>query len=180
MQIEIFGRPVGSIGVHGWIVIPADGYPCPVSDYENFCEKLSSEYELLWGHGLTMLNYPDGSVRLHSVREMYNAYVECALWSSLDDTGDSLDSRYSESEIDRSTKKEMADDCIRFAIHADDKIADDYGQAGSDFWLTRNGHGAGFWDGGWDERGPFLTKLSKSFSEYNLFTDGEFVYGCEG
>ena len=22
---------------------------------------------------------------------------------------------------------------------------------GHDFWLTRNGHGAGFWDGDWDE-----------------------------
>ena len=22
--------------------------------------------------------------------------------------------------------------------------------AGRDFWLTRNGHGAGFWDGSWD------------------------------
>lgn len=30
-------------------------------------------------------------------------------------------------------------------------------QAGHDFWLTRNGHGAGFWDGDWPE--PYASKL---------------------
>jgi hypothetical protein len=31
-------------------------------------------------------------------------------------------------------------------------------QAGHDFWLTRNGHGAGFWDGDWPE--PAATELT--------------------
>jgi len=41
-------------------------------------------------------------------------------------------------------------------------------QAGHDFWLTRNGHGAGFWDRaddlylGWDK---FLTEVSKEHGE---------------
>jgi len=34
-------------------------------------------------------------------------------------------------------------------------------QAGHDFWLTRNGHGAGFWDGDWPETGDALTEASK-------------------
>lgn len=31
--------------------------------------------------------------------------------------------------------------------------------AGHDFWLTRNGHGAGFWDGDWPE--PYASILDK-------------------
>lgn len=38
-------------------------------------------------------------------------------------------------------------------------------QAGHDFWLTRNGHGAGFWDGDWDTLGDVLTKISHSYGE---------------
>jgi len=36
---------------------------------------------------------------------------------------------------------------------------------GHNFWLTRNGHGAGFWDMGLGERGEWLTKQSKPFGE---------------
>lgn len=32
--------------------------------------------------------------------------------------------------------------------------------AGHDFWLTRNGHGAGFWDGDWPE--PHATTLDEA------------------
>ena len=47
---------------------------------------------------------------------------------------------------------------------------------GHDFWLTRNGHGAGFWDGGWNDadfvkralsfvacQGPFEIDISDSY-----------------
>jgi hypothetical protein len=38
-------------------------------------------------------------------------------------------------------------------------------QAGHDFWLTRNLHGAGFWDGDWPEVGDKLTAISEQFGE---------------
>ncbi len=37
-------------------------------------------------------------------------------------------------------------------------------QAGHDFWLTRNGHGAGFWDRGRKD-GDALTKIAKSYGD---------------
>ena len=38
-----------------------------------------------------------------------------------------------------------------------------------DFWLTRNGHGAGFWDGDYEEElGEKLTELAKAYGECNL------------
>ena len=44
-------------------------------------------------------------------------------------------------------------------------------QAGHDFWLTRNGHGVGFWESGrgyTGKQGKALTALSKEYREINL------------
>lgn len=44
--------------------------------------------------------------------------------------------------------------------------------AGHDMWLTRNGHGAGFWDGDWpDDTGQLLTDLARLMGEVDV---------CEG
>jgi hypothetical protein len=50
------------------------------------------------------------------------------------------------------------------------KVADevDSERGGHDFWLTRNRHGAGFWDGDW-ERGAELTKAAHTFGGIDLF-----------
>lgn len=49
--------------------------------------------------------------------------------------------------------------------------------AGHDFWLTRNNHGAGFWDRGLGELGDRLTAASESFGSIDLYLgDDEFVY----
>ncbi len=40
-------------------------------------------------------------------------------------------------------------------------------QAGHDFWLTRNGHGAGFWDGDWPE--PYAARLTRGAQCYGEF-----------
>lgn len=48
--------------------------------------------------------------------------------------------------------------------------------AGHDFWLTRSGHGAGFWDGDWPEpAASTLDKASKEFGNVDLYVgdDGQ-------
>lgn len=43
-------------------------------------------------------------------------------------------------------------------------------EAGHDFWLTRNGHGAGFWDGDWPE--PYAAQLdeaAKAFGQVDVY-----------
>ena len=40
--------------------------------------------------------------------------------------------------------------------------------AGHDFWLTRCGHGAGFWDRGVGETGERLTKAAEKFGNVDL------------
>lgn len=42
-------------------------------------------------------------------------------------------------------------DCERFLMMCPPLTNEQLIQAGHDFWLTRNGHGAGFWDGDWSE-----------------------------
>jgi hypothetical protein len=42
-------------------------------------------------------------------------------------------------------------------------------QAGHDFWLTRNRHGAGFWDRGHGAEGADLTQHAKSFGDCDLY-----------
>jgi hypothetical protein len=50
----------------------------------------------------------------------------------------------------------------------------DDGEGGHDFWLTRNGHGAGFWDGDWPEpHAAALTNLAHAFGEVNPYWDDE-------
>lgn len=49
---------------------------------------------------------------------------------------------------------------------------DEMGRAGHDFWLTRNGHGAGFWDGDWPkEAGEKLSEAARAFGELNPYVD---------
>jgi hypothetical protein len=42
-------------------------------------------------------------------------------------------------------------------------------RAGHDFWLTRNGHGAGFWDRGLGTLGNRLSAAAKVYSGCDLF-----------
>jgi len=52
-------------------------------------------------------------------------------------------------------------------IENDTLSGDDFEQAGTDFCFTRNGEGAGFWDGDWSN-GDSLTAVSKPFGSFNL------------
>ncbi len=125
------------------------------------------------------------------------AYIEAALWTGVEPpNGHELSGRDKLYNLDQSdlapeTLQAMIADCTKFQARMGPAIAaavetgevkfgpDCYGRAGHDFWLTRNGHGAGFWDGHWPE--PMASKLdkaSKSFGGLDLYMgdDGK-VYG---
>jgi len=122
------------------------------------------------------------------------AYIDCALWSSNDESNESggqpMDLTYEPEDISQDTLNWMITDCKKFQndnaediVKRDDTLkytCEEY--AGHDFWLTRNGHGAGFWDGDWPEKvGERLTKASKEYGECHLYVgdDGK-IYHCEG
>lgn len=62
------------------------------------------------------------------------------------------------------------DDCANFQRDNAGDLADECPErAGHDFWLTRNGHGAGFWDGDYDgpgvKLGRTLSDIAKGYGE---------------
>lgn len=80
------------------------------------------------------------------------AYIECAFWSSTDDDGRPLDGV--EADPADSCIDAMAADCAAFQAEHGGLLAEcgaSSERAGHDFWLTRNHHGAGFWDRGDDD-----------------------------
>ena len=108
------------------------------------------------------------------------AYLTCALWSTNDEStpqgGKPLDTNYGIEDVAPDTLAQMAADCRAFQEENQTDIANDLGLAGHDFWLTRNGHGAGFWDGDW-ANGDRLTEASKRFGEFDLYVgDDGLIY----
>jgi hypothetical protein len=116
------------------------------------------------------------------------AYFETALWASSDNSddqgGEPLDKNYDVGDIDDATRDKMIADCASFQERFGELIGGNLELAGHDFWLTRNGAGAGFWDGDWPE--PDATKLTDGAHEYGEFDlyvgdpdeDGEtLIYG---
>lgn len=108
------------------------------------------------------------------------AYVEAALWSSTDDKDVPLDKYHTAKDLAPETVAKMKADCQKFLVENDEDIGIEYERAGHDFWLTRNGHGAGFWDGDWEEEaGERLTKSAHAFGQADLYIgdDGKIYQG---
>jgi hypothetical protein len=113
------------------------------------------------------------------------AYIECALWSSTDDDG----SLISDKEISDVTFVRMIQDCKSFQEENETVLAYWYvecgeseDRAGHDFWLTRNRHGAGFWDR-WNSAtdegkvGKVLTNSAHSYGSCDLYLgDDDLIY----
>jgi hypothetical protein len=111
-----------------------------------------------------------------SYQEFKQAYIECLLWSETDyDENGEGDDNFEgcEDELSDQALAAIDADCGAFWGYqaCDNKnITDDRAeQAGHDFCLSRNGHGAGFWDGGWPpELDEILTQASKCYGTQGL------------
>jgi len=110
---------------------------------------------------------------------MVRNYAECALWSSSEydedgNGGEPLDTNYTIDDIHPNTMASMREDCESFLRENMKDIGTEYERAGHDFWLTRNGHGAGFWDGDWDDEiGNRLTKSAHSYGSIDLYVGND-------
>ena|SRR5688572_13245568 len=137
----------------------------------------------------------------HHMDEVIVAYIECALWSescqgtacptipdtvcygedcdkSLSDLNFSIDSLSPDASRDMEADLEgFVKSCLEQRPNVFDGISPD--MIGHDFWLTRNGHGAGFWDRGLGERGDWLTSMAKPFGEAHLYVNANGEVECE-
>lgn len=105
------------------------------------------------------------------------SYIGTALWSSVDDTDEPLDTNYDRDDIAPQSLADMVEDCKRFqSTYAEllkeaygDKSTYDESSAGHDFWLTKCGHGAGFWDRGLGEVGEALSEAARKEGSTDLY-----------
>lgn len=51
-----------------------------------------------------------------------------------------------------------------------------WAKLGHDLWLTRNGHGAGYWDRGLGEIGTELTKAAKALGSQDLYVADGYIH----
>ena len=119
-----------------------------------------------------------------NLQTVLDHYIECALWSSHDYRPESaeesvpFDDWASADDIAPTTLTQMREDVAAFIDAAADVDGADWWsdeQLGHDFWLTRNGHGAGFWDRHYNDTrearaGEKLTELATPYGECNLYT----------
>lgn len=104
-----------------------------------------------------------------SYSDFANGYMECLLWSSLhyaDETSDPIPFDEVDAILAPEAIAEIEQDLQSFYTHESSSwqaagMSDE--QAGHDFALTRNGHGAGFWDRGLGSVGDELTKACKPY-----------------
>lgn len=105
---------------------------------------------------------------------MVTSYAETALWSSTDigedgDMGEPLDEDYSVDDIDNDTFAAMIGDCESFRdCHAALLTDVEPSTAGHNFWLSRNGHGAGFFGSDAEHAGE-LQKATKPYGSVDLY-----------
>jgi hypothetical protein len=67
---------------------------------------------------------------------------------------------------------QATEDCAAFLDGSGEDIGDKEERAGHDFWLTRNRHGAGFWDGDWsDDAGRRLTANAHPYGGCGVYYD---------
>lgn len=103
------------------------------------------------------------------------AYIECALWSSHDEStpegGEPMDQNYCADDLAPETLTAIEAECAAFqAENESDLSPHEPERGGIDFWLTRNGHGAGFWDGHWPEpQASRLDAAAKAAGERDLY-----------
>jgi hypothetical protein len=113
--------------------------------------------------------------------EFVDAYLEAAIWTSSDDEDRPLDRDYGVGDFSDSAVALAIKESNEFIQKNREDLGQvgDPGQHGHDFWLTRNGHGVGFWDRGYGDVGDRLTAASKKFRERDVYAgdDGELHFG---
>lgn len=101
---------------------------------------------------------------LLGLNEFIKAYTAAIYFTDTGDDGQPP----SDAILSSDSCQTIINDCKQFIIAASFYLkcaGEEYGytteQAGHDFWLTRNGHGCGFWDRGLGELGDALTAAAK-------------------
>lgn len=119
---------------------------------------------LTWADGVT-LNGKEKDFFIgecDELRDFISGYSACLGWASSCENG----------AISKTTQLQIKNDCrafvsenivdlLEYAERRADCMPSPWLNAGHDFWLTRCGHGAGFWDRGLGELGDRLSEAAR-------------------
>lgn len=131
------------------------------------------------------------------LEEFVQGYLACALWTSTGEDDEPLDGYYSVNDIDPASVAGATSECKDF-LYANLEDLKQYADrrrkycnryqssvwepAGRDFWLTKCGHGSGFWDRGLGDLGERLTKAANVYGESNVYVGDDarlYIMGYE-
>lgn len=136
----------------------------------------------------------DASETWNGLDRFTQSYIESVFWTELEhgttretwnpELHSSLPGDMTLADLAPETLEKMREDCADFqkAAAAELELAlenprYDIERAGIDFWLTRNRHGAGFWDRGLGPVGDKLTDLAHGYGEAWLYVgDDNLIY----
>jgi hypothetical protein len=126
---------------------------------------------------------PDAARLFKQLDEFTQGYIEAIFFTDASpDSEDLADAKFE--ELAPATLVDIIGDCLLFefggpgdwASRTALDLAYDYAcvdydahRAGTDYWLTRNHHGAGYWDRGLGEIGRELTELAHAAGSRNLY-----------
>jgi hypothetical protein len=134
--------------------------------------EYSSEVEL----DVEDYEFPDGINK----EIVFKSALETLLWSECDADGNPLYKNYEVEDISEETYDKLRKDCDDF-VEAHEVMLNESGlsdeKIGHNFVLSRNGHGAGFFDAGCPHADE-LQKATKLYGTFGLYAaDGIFYHG---
>lgn len=128
------------------------------------------------------INTTESTPAIEVPEAFLEAYITAALWSSTyeDADGDTQNMDDGEYDLAEETRTAMRRDCEEWFRHCqqsdlppvpeyDDPEYSDDEKSGHDLWLTRNGHGAGYWDRDLGELGDKLTEAAEALGGRDLY-----------
>lgn len=122
--------------------------------------------------------------RITKASDIIEQALETALWCTTDYNGEPLDDNYNIDDIEQETIQQLTlelKDFITANQAIIDKLPEHYSTTdlAHDFVLTRNGHGAGFWDRGLGHIGDLLTEACKPYGPFELYETGNNTLAAE-
>lgn len=138
-----------------------------------------------------------GLFTVDQIEEIVNAQIHSLLWSAgeyFDENGEFVfmwDERYDKFDAIPELREKLVKELEEFPMDLAEDVTyyrDNIRRVDNDRWtayfghdiaLTRNGHGAGFWDRGLGESGDKLTGWSETLGELTLFETGDGKFSAE-
>lgn len=130
---------------------------------------------MLWANTYREFQDENGNWEIEPAQDVTYAYISPGEWwndigidfsDAVDFLSDNLHtlSAIADQEADKSENRYLTADSVAWSV---------FEQHGHDFALTRNHHGAGFWDRGYGDMGDTLTEAAQTYGEAHLIVSAD-------